>query len=384
MSAAHDITWDEARRRASALATRLPSEAVPLPDADRRVTTGELTALVDLPGADTSAMDGWAVSGEPPWDVASDEALDASRAPGLLAHQALPVVTGSRVPVGTTAILRSENAHVDSLGVLRGEASEADIRRRAEECARGDVLVGDGVELTPPLLGLLAAAGHDTIDVTRPPRVRLVLVGDELQDSGLPQGGRVRDALGPQLPAWLDRAGARVVDVRRIDDDKDDLVRALCAEGVDLVITTGGTAAGPRDHVHAATASVDGRFIVDGVAVRPGHPMVLAAVDGRPIVALPGNPQAAIVGLLTLAMPLIEAMLGRVVPPETRVRLDESLNSPDGITRLVGGVLGTDGFRRSTHAGAAMLRGLAASTGYAVVPPGGAAPGETVRWLPLA
>ena len=102
MSAAHDITWDEARRRASALATRLPSEAVPLPDADRRVTTGELTALVDLPGADTSAMDGWAVSGEPPWDVASDEALDASRAPGLLAHQALPVVTGSRVPVGRT------------------------------------------------------------------------------------------------------------------------------------------------------------------------------------------------------------------------------------------------------------------------------------------
>lgn len=384
MSTASDVSWDEARAQAAALGRRLPSETAALHDADRRITAAALMALIDLPSADTSAMDGWAVADDPPWTVIAAPRRGEQPAPILLAHQAIPIVTGAPIPAGTTAIVRTENGWHDDAGALLGEASADDIRRRAEECARGDELVAAGVELTPMLLGLLAAAGHDTVEVTRRPRVRLVLGGDELAVAGIPAGGHVRDALGPQLPAWLARAGADVTDVRRIGDSLSELVEGMTAPGVDLVITTGGTGAGPSDHVHAALADSGGELLVDGVAVRPGHPMVLATVGDRPVVALPGNPQAAVVGLLTLAMPLLATMLGRTVGADATVPVAESLTAPDARTRLVGGVITPAGFRRTSHSGPAMLRGLAASTGYAVVPPGGVAPGETVRWLPLA
>lgn len=380
----NDAPWREARERAASLATRLPVETVPLEQADRRVTATAVAALVDLPGFDSSAMDGWAVCGESPWSHKGALLAGDWNPSDLSPGHAIRVATGAPVPAGTTGILRSEDARLEPDGTLTGQPSADDIRRRGEECRTGDVLAEPGTELTPPLIGLLCAAGHDTIDVSQRPRVRIVLMGDELQDAGLPRPGHVRDALGPQLPAWLDRAGAVVVDRRRLNDSRSDLAEAMTADGADLIITTGGTASGPLDFVHSALSQVGGRFVVDRVAVRPGHPMVLAEVGGVPGVALPGNPQAAVAGLLTLAFPLIDAMRGRQPRAEHRVALAELLHAPVDQTRLVGGVITADGFRRAEHVGSAMLRGLAVSTGYAVVPPGGAAPGETVEWLPLA
>jgi molybdopterin molybdotransferase len=324
------------------------------------------------------------VCDEAPWSNIGALLAGDWAPPELAPQQAIRIATGAPIPPGTTGILRTENAVRAADGTLTGPSSPHDIRHHGEECHAGDVLAERGTELTPPLIGLLCAAGHDTVEVTRRPRVRLVLIGDELQHAGLPRPGHVRDALGPQLPAWLERAGALVVDHRLLRDSRSDLVTALTDDDVDLIITTGGTASGPLDYVHSAVAQVDGRFVVDRVAVRPGHPMVLADLGGVPLVALPGNPQAAVVGLLTLAFPMIDAMLGRSSREDQRVVLAEQLNAPDGQTRMVGGVLAEDGFRRSAHEGSAMLRGLAASTGYAVIPPGGANPGDFVGWLPLA
>jgi molybdopterin molybdotransferase len=384
MTRVHDVPWATARQLAAGLAVPLPAESVALDQADRRVTADAVAALVDLPTFDSSAMDGWAVCGEGPWShkgaVLAGDWDPADLSPG----HAIRVATGAPVPSGTEGILRSEDAVLERDGTLTGEASADDIRRRGEECLAGDVLAEVGTDLSPALIGLLCAAGHDVVDVVQRPRVRLVLMGDELQDAGLPRKGHVRDALGPQLPAWLDRAGAVVVDRRRLNDSRSDLVAALTDGDVDLVISTGGTASGPLDFVHSAINHVAGRFVVDRVAVRPGHPMVLADIDGTALVALPGNPQAAVAGLLTLAFPLIDALLGRRTRDEQQVVLAEQLNAPVDQTRMVGGVVGAEGFRRSSHTGSAMLRGLAASTGYAVIPPGGAAPGESVGWLPLA
>jgi molybdopterin molybdotransferase len=386
MTVVQDVPWHEARARAAVLGRRLPAESIPLAAADRRTLAAAVAAFIDLPSFDSSAMDGWAVAGHPPWVIVGSVAAGDPSPPALTAGQAVRIATGAQVPHGATAILRTENGVIDADGLVTGPASPADMRRRGEECRQGDVLAKEGIVLTPPLVGLLAAAGHDAAAVTCAPRIRLVLMGDELQEAGLPGPGRVRDALGPQLPAWLQRVGAEVVDIRRLNDVREDVEAALSDDGVDLIISTGGTAAGPHDHVHTAVEAVGGHFVVDGVAVRPGHPMAMAdmGTDHAPLVALPGNPQAAIIGLLTLAFPLIAAQLGRADVDDARVVLAESLNAPDGQTRMVGGVIAEDGFRRSTHAGSAMLRGLAASTGYAVVPPGGATPGDLVTWLPLA
>jgi molybdopterin molybdotransferase len=144
------------------------------------------------------------------------------------------------------------------------------------------------------------------------------------------------------------------------------------------VLTSGSTAAGPADHVHAVLADLGGRLVVDGVAVRPGHPMLLAEVDGTPVVGLPGNPLAAVSALLTLLQPLLAGMRGSV-PAGTRRRIEVALTGHPRDTRLVP----LTGGRPSLHRGPAMLRGLVSADVMAVVPPGGLPAGAPVEALVL-
>ena len=138
------------------------------------------------------------------------------------------------------------------------------------------------------------------------PTHQLTRLGDELLDHGPPRAGRVRDALGPMLPSWLRGLGADVTSVRRLADDAQVLHAAVTASTADLVVTTGGTAGGPVDHVHPVLAKSGARLLVDGVAVRPGHPMLLAELPAGGLLAgLPGNPLAAVSGVLTLVAPVL-------------------------------------------------------------------------------
>jgi molybdopterin molybdotransferase len=134
------------------------------------------------------------------------------------------------------------------------------------------------------------------------------------------------------------------------------------------------------DHLHGVLAAVGARWVVDGVAVRPGHPQVLATLpDGRPVVGLPGNPLAAVSGILTLLEPVVAGLLG--LPPREpgRCVLAEPVPAGKDATRLVPVREG----RPMMFAGPAMLRGLATADAVAVIPPGGAARSQTVDSLSL-
>jgi molybdopterin molybdotransferase len=234
---------------------------------------------------------------------------------------------------------------------------------------------------------MAAAAGHDRLLVVPRPRVALVLFGDELALSGVPGPGLVRDSLGPQVPAWVRRMGAEVALVERGEDTLEAHVAAIqrAAGLADVVLTTGGTAAGPVDHLHAAIAACGGTVVVDSVAVRPGHPMLAASLAGGTwLVGLPGNPQSAIVTLVSLAAPVLAGLAGRPALPELDVVVaTEAIGAPAHEDRLVLGTLDAAGFTPGSHLGSGMLRGLAGATGFAVLPPGGVAAGAPVRWLPL-
>jgi molybdopterin molybdotransferase len=196
----------------------------------------------------------------------------------------------------------------------------------------------------------------------------------------------VRDALSPQLPGWLDAMGARLGEVCRVTDTLDATVAALEQAGADLVITTGGTARGPADHVRAAVGATGGRWVVDGVRVRPGHPMKLAQLaDGRPLVALPGNPLAAVSGLVTLAWPLIARIAGRRLPAGRTLTLAEPVDASPGAHRLVPARVIDGGVHPSLRRGPAMLSGISEADGLVVVEPGPqrAEAGGPVTVLPL-
>jgi molybdopterin molybdotransferase len=384
-------TWPEARRIARRAGAPLARTTLPLSEALGHALAEPLAALTDLPSFDTSAMDGWAVAGPGPWQLAGQ--LLAGQRPGepLPDGHAVGIATGAALPPGATAVLRSEHGVTDNAGrtlhATRGAPEPGqDVRPRGQECRAGDELLTTGALVTPAALGLAAAAGYDVLAVTTRPRVDILVLGDELLDQGLPRGGRVRDALGPLLPAWLRALGAEVTAPRRLVDDADVLHEAVTGSTADLIITTGGTAGGPVDFVHPVLDRVGAKLLVDGVAVRPGHPMLLAELPtGGHLVGLPGNPLAAVSGVLTLAAPLLRTLGGRPAPVPYAARLTAAVPGHPTDTRLVPVIFDEDSRVVPLHFnGPAMLRGIAAADGMAVIPPGGAAEGAETAVLDAA
>lgn len=407
------LEWARARRVAARVAGPLAAVTLPLADPalPGAALAGPLTARADLPAFDTAAMDGWAVAGPGPWRLRQDGGTGgglAGAVPSALPDGwAVPIATGAPVPDGASAVLRREHGHVAPSGrvspakpgegaaVAGPEAAELlydrgrerlgtgrDIRPRGQECRCGEELLPAGTAVTPAVLGLAASCGNDGLTVHRRPRAELLVLGDELLDAGLPGGGRVRDALGPMLPSWLHGYGAQVSAPRRIGDDLDALTAALCDSTADVVVTTGSTAAGPVDHLHRALAAVDAELLVDGVRVRPGHPMLLARLaGGRWLVGLPGNPLAALAGAATLAEPLLRALAGCPHTAPYRCRTAAPLPGHPHDTRLVPVLLPDRGAVPLAFDGPAMLRGVAVAEGLAVVPPGGLSAGAEVDVL---
>jgi molybdopterin molybdotransferase len=376
--------WYTARGLAAS-ADPLATHRVPLTDADGATLAERVIALTDLPAFESSAMDGWAVSGEGPWQVIGEVLAGAPPGLELVTGQACVIATGSAVPRGTTGIVRREHGEVTGGRLVGDHTPGEDLRPAAEECRAGDVLAEPGRVVGPALIGLLAAAGLDSVAVRSVPRVAVVLFGDELVTQGVAGIGQVRDSLGPQLPGWIRRLGAEPVSLSRARDTLDAHVDRIrdAAASADVVITTGGTAAGPVDHLHDAVSALGGEFVVDSVAVRPGHPMALARVGKVWLLALPGNPQSAIVALLSLGQPLIAALLGRSGQVLPTVELGAAEPAPPTEHRLLAARLLEGRAVKVRHLGSAMLRGLAAADGFAVLPPGGATAGQRVEWLAL-
>lgn len=376
--------WPHARAAAHAAGRTLGNETVGLIEALGRITADAVVARTPLPPHASSAMDGWAVCGPGPWSVVG-AVLAGQVAAALQAGQAVRIATGAAVPANATAVLRSEDGRLDDHDVLHGAVTDGqDIRPAGEEAADGDVLIAPRTHLGPVHIGLAAAAGHDTLTVARRAKARIVIFGDELLRSGPARDGRVRDSLGPQLPAWLMRLGVDVLGIDWVEDTLDAHIDALtAAHDVDIVVTTGGTAAGPVDYLHTALERTGGDVVVDTVACRPGHPMMLGQWDERWLVGLPGNPQAAIAALMTLGQPLVAALHGQALPVLDPVRVTEAVKSRGPNTRLVPCAVRSGEATPMPHIGSGMLRGLAAADGFAVIPPGGCATDNAVPFLPL-
>lgn len=212
----------------------------------------------------------------------------------------------------------------------------------------------------------------------------MFVLGDELLTEGRPHDGLIRDALGPMLPPWLRALGAEVTSVRRLGDDAKALRKAVTGSDADLIVTTGGTASGPVDHVHPTLRRIGAELLVDGVKVRPGHPMLLARTkENQHLVGLPGNPLAAVSGLLTLAEPLLRTLAARPAPEPYTLPLQDAVHGHPYDTRLIPVVLRGDSAVPLHYNGPAMLRGIAAADALAVVPPGGARPGQELELLDL-
>lgn len=393
------VDWDKARTFAyeAGRSAAGPVETVPLAGADGRTLAEPLVALTELPAFPTSSIDGWAVRGPAPWRPAGRVLAGGTPAPLTADGTCVEIATGAMVPEGAEALVRVEESTRDADGRVRGTPRpEPEWRLPGDEAARGEELLPAGTPIDPAVLGMAATCGYDTIPVRPQPRAALLVFGDELLTSGPPGAGRVRDSLSPLVPAWLRRCGATVSPDAVRGPVRDTLEAHVAAirealSVADVVCTTGGTMNGPVDHLHPALAELGAEYVLNTVAVRPGFPMLLARVPGpdgryRFLAGLPGNPQSAVIALVTLVAPLLAGLNGRDLPTLRKAELTASVPGRGDFTHLALAALDRDGCCATPvgHVGSSMLRGLATADGFVVVRPHTqATAGDLVPFHPL-
>lgn len=388
-------SWPEARELAHAAGLTLShgTTVLPLRQAVGRVLGADVCARYPIPHCATSAMDGYAVAGPGAWELI-DTRVDHRADPGTLAAgQAARIVTGGVVPAGCTGILRSEDARLAGtrLSATAEPAPGADIRRAGREAGSGERLIDAGSLLTPGLIAVAAAAGYDELETVSPPRVHLLLTGDEVIESGIPAPGQVRDSFGAVLPACVEFLGGDNLGAQRIGDDRAATIAALdgpAARAAQLIISTGGTGHSDIDHLRPAAAALGAQILIDSIDMRPGHPAMLVRFpDGRLLAALPGNPLAALMALMTLVEPILHGATGRPASVQRTATSALQIGALRGRHRLVPARWvrgeGIDTMAPAEHVASAMMRGLGAADAILVLPPQGVAQGAPVGYLPL-
>ncbi len=315
------ISIADAQRLILERVTPLPSETVALAAAAGRVLASPIRAAVDLPPFPSSAMDGFAVrASETPgrFPIAFRIAAGRPAVRALAEGEAMAISTGGVVPEGADAVVPIEYVVQDDNSVEIPEPARpgASIRPRGGDVAAGDVVVPAGTRLAPTHIGAAAAAGAETCDCARQPRVFVLATGTELQAPGRPLApGEVYEANGVMLAAQLATAGAIVADVLSVEDDPGSHRAALeRGLGGDVLVTSGGVSVGPHDLVRAAERELGVEEVFWRVAVKPGKPIAFGVRGETLVFGLPGNPVSALVGFELFVRPALLAMQGFADP----------------------------------------------------------------------
>jgi putative molybdopterin biosynthesis protein len=306
------------------------AEQVPVGDALGRVAAAQVRARWPVPYCACAAMDGIALA------AVSVAPLADGPGPARLAASAFTWVdTGDPIPPGLDTVVERERVEIsgDGSALITGPVPPGlHVRTRGEDFPAGQLLIPAGHRLRPVDLAAAAAAGHATLKLAREPVVALIPTGDEVRPAGSAlEPGDVTDSNSLMLAARADQSGATTL-VSEVQPDQPGLIAAAvtaAAARADLVLVIAGSSAGRGDHTADVLARVGG-LAVRGVAVRPGHPVLLGhAVAARerdrrpyatvPVIGVPGYPLAAAVIFELFAAPLIAALQG-AQPPERAVQ----------------------------------------------------------------
>ena len=353
-----DRTVEQHLAAVLAVARPLPPATVPLPEAAGLVAGADVECLVDLPGFDNSAMDGYAVRAADLLGATSDAPVRLSVVADLAAGdapsrvigpgEAARIMTGAMIPEGVDTIVKVEDtdAGMPLVGVLVETPLGTSIRRRGEDLPAGGPVVAAGTVLTPRHIGLLAAAGHASVAAHPRPRVAVVSTGAELVAPGEPvQPGQIHDSNSYLLAALVDAAGGLTA-YRGTVGDRPDEVRDLLdhlATEVDVIVTSGGVSMGVHDVVKGVLrerAEVD--FVT--VAMQPGKPQGFGVLGERrvPFFGLPGNPVAVTVTFYQFVRSALATLQGRTdyaLPPTVKATLTNNVKKMPGRTEFQRGVL---------------------------------------------
>ncbi len=384
------LSLEEAREKILAAIRPLPPEHVCLTDAFGRFLAETVSSPVDLPPADNSAMDGYAVRAE---DVAGAGAASpaalrmAGRTPAggvfdgeIRAGECVRVFTGSVLPRGADAVVMQEDAapasgQPDGVMVVEPVKPWENVRFRGEDVKHNDILVDAGEKLRSVCLSLLGAAGIPSVRCGRRPVVGLVTTGSELREPGRPlEPGAIFESNRIGLAALTRQTGAIPRIYPLVADDlratKTALQNAL--RECDVVVTSGGISVGELDLVRTAFAEIGGQLDFWSVAIRPGKPFAFGRCGEKCLFGVPGNPVSALVTFFLLVTPALLRLQNarEVSPPISIGKLAQPLVNNSNRRHFMRVRLDNDGTVRPCGAQAShILSTTAKADGLVDVPP---------------
>ena len=376
------LAWQQACADAGC-PQRVAAVTVALADAVGRVTASPVWALRSSPPFDAAGMDGIAVR-------AADTVGAGATTPVTLGPGAYDVVdTGDPLPEGRDAVVMREHVHRhgDRAELRAATPPYQHVRSIGEDVSTAELLLPEGHRLRAVDVAAAAAAGLTELAVRRPPVVAVLPTGDEVRPLGSATGGgEILDTNSLMLAAQARELGCEARTLPIEPDDPAGIAAAALAAAADcdLLIVVAGSSAGRDDHTAEVVAGL-GTLAVHGVAVRPGHPVVLGVVGTTPVLGAPGYPVSAALTFDIFAAPLLAGLEGAAPRrrPRTRARLARKLASTAGAddwVRVRLGLVGGTIVATPLPRGAGVLTSLVRADGLLLVPAGveGHQPGEDV------
>jgi molybdopterin molybdotransferase len=343
-----------------------------------RVTSFDIASPVSLPGFDRAAMDGFAVRSR-------DTNGARPSAPNFL-DNFLPLRTGMEVPEAYDAVVMLEDAQLrgNVLEITAEAHAYKNVSRIGEDVLQGDVVFGEGHRLRPPDLALLSALGIAHVEVYARPKVVIIPTGGELVDIGARalRAGEAYEINGLMARLYAEKWGADARKTEIVPDDEGQIREAIQANlDANLIIIIGGTSVGEKDYAPRVLAEM-GELYVHGVRLQPGKPTAFGAVNGRPVVCLPGYPVAALCDLYLFVRPALKKMAHlNDSLPKVSATLARKIPSKPGYLSLVRVALKDGEAEPIMISGAGILSSVTRADGFVIVPEEleGFEAGETVE-----
>jgi molybdopterin molybdotransferase len=377
-------------------------EHVPTLEANGRVLAEDQVAMLDVPSADNTQMDGYAVRAT---DCVGGAAVlrVAQRIPAGSVGQPLQpgtaarIFTGALIPEGADAVVMQEQCELegDQVTVRHAPQSGEWIRRQGEDVRIGSVILPAGTRLRSQELGLAASVGLATLPVRRRLRVAVFFTGDELAMPGEPlTPGAIYNSNRFTLRGLLENFGCEFTDYGIVPDSlqatRDTLREA--ARQHDLIITSGGVSVGEEDHIKPAVEA-EGRLDMWQIAVKPGKPLAFGEVrrdkGNAFFIGLPGNPVSSFITFLLFVRPFLlrlQGVSGPVEPRSIAMRADFDWPKPDRRNEFLRARMNDEGgLELFPNQGSGVLTSTVWADGLIDNPPGQAiARGDVVRFIPFA
>jgi len=292
----------------------LPGERIPIAEALGRVTAEAVIAKVSSPFYHSAAMDGYAVRFLDTFGAAETRPKRLS-VPG----QAVPVDTGDPVPDGFDAVIMIEDVEKvpEGIEILKAATPWQHVRLVGEDIVATELIIPENHVIRPADMAAMLASGHRHVVVRRRPKVAIIPTGTELVEPGAElRKGDIIDFNSTLLAALSSECGAAPARAKIVKDDAGLLERTILAAAAenDVVVINAGSSAGREDFTAPVLAGI-GKVHVHGVAIKPGKPVILAVVQGKPVIGIPGYPVSAALTFGLFVRPVLYALQGRTPPP---------------------------------------------------------------------